>query len=386
MDGRPSPWPFWLQASMPRPTKRDAGQSLPPQFGGQRPLTMYFVPGGAASSAGGFPGQGMMVPMAMPQQEPPSWGRKRSTARLDDVEDESPERGRTRRRILSKRHASRSDDEEVPQSAKKSSRGRSGPDSDSDADEALANNYRYLGGRAIYGDKAVLPKTQKIKALQQCDEMEYNPLRLSALEDSQIDELVFFATGCSPAVRLSDLKIKKKGQMRQLLVREHLRLKRTSPSRFTLLAADYGNLAAVVKSLGYPEKFLALPEETMGPRSMLGAELPSVKVQQLPPKRGNEAACVEPSSQRIQEEPQLQSGEDRGLGSAKKAKTEDMSLFGQAVKEEPEQELSEEEMRALIDARARKRLEIQLQEEVHAQLALEKAARKQANIAERKRR
>jgi len=123
-------------------------------------------------------------------------------------------------------------------------------------DDFLSTNYRYLGGKHIFGDKTVWPKTQKIKCLMKFDVSEFNPLRLASMDDHVIDELMFVTTGCTPMLKLSDLKVTTKGKLRHLLHKEYLRLRQREPNRLKMLAGDYSNLSDVCAKLGYPEKFL----------------------------------------------------------------------------------------------------------------------------------
>lgn len=123
------------------------------------------------------------------------------------------------------------------------------------SDDDIPNSYRFLGGKHIFGDKAVLPKTQKVKALKRCNESEFNPLRLAAMEDHEVDELLFLATNCPPTLRLSELKIRKKGELRALLKKEYERTMRHHPTRMSTLAPDYSNLGEVATKTGYPVKF-----------------------------------------------------------------------------------------------------------------------------------
>ena len=73
-------------------------------------------------------------------------------------------------------------------------------------DDILSTNYRYLGGKHIFGYKIVWPKTQKIKCLLKFDVSGFNPLRLASMDNHVIDELTFITTGCIPTLKLFDLR------------------------------------------------------------------------------------------------------------------------------------------------------------------------------------
>lgn len=108
----------------------------------------------------------------------------------------------------------------------------------------------------MYGDRCVLPKAQKVNVLFRCDPQEYSPLRLASMGENTMDMLFYVVTGCPPCLRLADLKVANKKQLRDLFHKEFLRLKGVEPTRLRMLSGDYSNLEEVCMNLGYPKKFL----------------------------------------------------------------------------------------------------------------------------------
>ena len=269
---------------MPRPRLRDIGSSLPAGFGGQTNLSMWWQPPQPAWTPSHGPGMnpshgpGMMTapfshsmhqhhmimqpqqPMmnmgfGCPQQGAPRMPRGCSQGSDMDRSSSPPSSRKSRFTDTSTRASSHldSDDDSLIGGGQHPKKKLRRHESD---DDILSTNYRYLGGKHIFGDRIVWPKTQKIKCLMKFDVSEFNPLRLASMDDHVIDELIFITTGCIPTLKLSDLKVSTKGKLRHLLHKEYLRLKQREPNRMKMLAGDYSNLTDICQKLGYPEKFL----------------------------------------------------------------------------------------------------------------------------------
>lgn len=241
---------------MPRPKARDIGASLPAGFGGQQSLSaMWFQPPSSCGPPAGWTQQPIV-------QAPPGIVFAPSSTVAEDEKRGRFRRMRSRRsrsatttRSRRKGGSSWSDSDSASRSRMGSAKKRRKRRATS-SDDDIPNSYRWLGGKHIYGDKACLPKAQKVKALKKCNEEEFNPLRLAAMEDHNIDELMFLATNCPPTLRLSDLKIRRKGDLRDLLGKEYQRTMKHHPSRMSTLAPDYSNLSEVARKAGYPARFL----------------------------------------------------------------------------------------------------------------------------------
>lgn len=237
---------------MPKSKQRD--RTLPPGFGGQPSVASMWFP-----QAGFLPGG---MPMANMMQMPNMMtGMHPMQSIAEAMGSDSGASANHRRNKMkseseneSRRSPSFSDDSVVGESVRKKKR-RKCTSNGSDAD-IVSSNYRYLGGKHIYGEKTTWPKVQKIKVLRRCNEDEYNPLRLASMEDHTIDQLVFLAANCPPSLKIADLKIRTKGELRKLLQREYVRVSQHQPSRFKMLSPDYANLEEIVIALGYPKKFL----------------------------------------------------------------------------------------------------------------------------------
>ena len=226
---------------MPRPRLRDIGSSLPAGFGGQTNLSMWWQPpqpGWTPSHGPGMHpshGPGMMTapfshsmmhqphmmmqpqqPMmnmgfGCPQQGAPRMPRGCSQGSDMDRSSSPPSSRKSRFTDTSTRASSHldSDDDSLIGGGQHPKKKLRRHESD---DDILSTNYRYLGGKHIFGDRIVWPKTQKIKCLMKFDVSEFNPLRLASVDDHVIDELIFITTGCTPTLKLSDLKGEHQGQ------------------------------------------------------------------------------------------------------------------------------------------------------------------------------
>ena len=120
-----------------------------------------------------------------------------------------------------------------------------------DDDHKLPSAYRVLGCLWKFGARAVIPRKLKTTVLQQVDPQEWTCFRLALLDEVQIDCLIFIVTGAKPTTRISDLGCKTKGQLRDALVREALRIARAHPERKTGLGADLKNAVTEALRLGY---------------------------------------------------------------------------------------------------------------------------------------
>lgn len=152
-------------ASMPRPKGRDIGASLPPGFGGQQSLAMWFGPPGSASSQGGWMPSGMMpMPPGMmfaggggarhPVME--GDGRSRSRRRRRP-RAHSSSRSR-RRRSPSESGSGAMSDESIICGSTKKPRKTARPAS---SDDDIPNSYRFLGGKHIFGEKPCSRKPRR---------------------------------------------------------------------------------------------------------------------------------------------------------------------------------------------------------------------------------
>lgn len=255
---------------MGKPKRRDS--TVPPGFGGHQTVSsMWFPHNGYLPSGMGMPPGMMPMPSMMHGQAPRaipasslSSGSAGGSERRKRMKSESD---------IESRSLSLSRDSVVGESTRKKKKRRKTSGNRSD-DDVISSNYRFLGGKHINGEKTTWPKVQKIKVLRKCNEDEFNPLRLASMEDDVIDQLVYLATNCPPSLKIADLKINTKGELRRLLKREHDRLAQHQPVRFKMLSPDYGNLEEVVVALGYPKRFL-MSAAGMGVAAQV-AEMPSI--------------------------------------------------------------------------------------------------------------
>lgn len=239
-----------------------------------------------------------------------------------------------------------------------------------DQEDLVPTGARYLGGRHIYGEKVVLAKVYKMKALGKCNVEEFNPLRLASLDEHTIDMLVFWATDCAPTVKISDLKTHKMKDIYKMLLLEHQRIQRTQPMRMKMVSPDYANLAAVVTSLGFPKKFLMdAPITTVDGSSQPGlpvvafmppGDLTATKAQGSPGSSVAQQACKQGG---------VAASEQTQMVAVKQEISE--SIEGMAAN------INEQQMQALRD-QVRAQIMAESREELRAQIIKEEMSRHQA--------
>ena len=125
-----------------------------------------------------------------------------------------------------------------------------------DDDQRISTAYRVLGCSWKNGVRATVPKKLKGSVATYMDEEEWSMFRLSLLDDSETDMLLFILTGIPPVSRLSDLHIKTKGEFRRALSKEGKRVQKAQPERLSGLAHDLSNLETVAIKLGYDKAWL----------------------------------------------------------------------------------------------------------------------------------
>ena len=84
----------------------------------------------------------------------------------------------------------------------------------------------------------------------------WNALRLSPLDENEIDYLMFILFMVVLQVNVGDLQVVTKGLLYEMLLEEHCRIQRQHPHGFAALAADHTNAKACAIELGFPKKYV----------------------------------------------------------------------------------------------------------------------------------
>ena len=122
--------------------------------------------------------------------------------------------------------------------------------------DQLHQNYKFIGGAHIHGQRNIVPISLRMRALEYIDESEWNVMRTQGLSDFAVDLLMYAVTGCLPTLRLAVVRATTKSRLFELLKKEAMRLKKHFPNRLQGLASDLSNLEQVVVQLGFPQHLM----------------------------------------------------------------------------------------------------------------------------------
>ena len=128
--------------------------------------------------------------------------------------------------------------------------------------QKICTSYRFMGALWLHGKRQTLPKKFKTAAIMFINPKVWNALRLSLLDDNEVDYLMFVLFMVVPQVNVGDLQVNTKGHLYDMLLEEHIRIQRQHPHRFAALAADLSNVKACALELGYPKKYVQPEENT----------------------------------------------------------------------------------------------------------------------------
>lgn len=192
-------------------------------------VSLSMVPGGMPSYM--MPGT-MTAPTAQvanPQQVQPQMNYALPATSSDGASS-------SRKRSRSSSSTSSSSEDKKHKKHKKKVAAAHAKACDDDASN-LSPAYKFLGAVHLHGKKAVLPRFQRQVLAMRIDP-EFTLARTSILEDSQLDALLFILTGCLPTLCIYDLRIKTKGDLRDMMIKEFHRVKRMQPERGMGLYCD----------------------------------------------------------------------------------------------------------------------------------------------------
>lgn len=122
-------------------------------------------------------------------------------------------------------------------------------------DDDLSGSYKYFGAAQIYGKRSVLPLRIRLGTINAFDPDVYNPIRCSALSETEVDYLIFVLFNVKPSALVASFQCKTNGALKRLMATEGHRILRAQPSRHAGLAADLSNLKYVAEQLGFPANF-----------------------------------------------------------------------------------------------------------------------------------
>ena len=127
----------------------------------------------------------------------------------------------------------------------------------------LCTSYSHLGCWWLWpqGWRTTIPKAYKKLAAMWIHPRVWNAVRLSRLNDQEVDRLCDILFGILPDCDVRGLLCERKEDFWQTLLEEHNRLMEAQPQRCNALAADLSNVEAVALTLGLPNHFIPSPEQ-----------------------------------------------------------------------------------------------------------------------------
>ena len=161
-----------------------------------------------------------------------------------------------------------------------------------DGHERVSTSYRFLGGVWKRNPRTVLPRKVRASMLTAFNPELYTPVLLAGKPEEVIDELLFIVGGLTPATRIVDLQRERKRDVREMFIKEAVRMQRICPTRLSTLAGDLENTAVVAMHLGAPMEEM-LPSRRLQRGQCLS--LPTETLSVLAPTLGTGAA-VAPSA------------------------------------------------------------------------------------------
>ena len=141
-----------------------------------------------------------------------------------------------------------------------------------DGDNKLSSSYVWFGAVFRYGQRKSLPKKFRLSCIVWMNPDIWTPIRISNLSEDEVDMLIYLLTSVKAETRISDLQCATKYELRELLVRESMRLLTAQPERLTSLSSDLTNVARVAYDHGYPVS-------SMSPAIMNSIGIADIKVQ-----------------------------------------------------------------------------------------------------------
>jgi hypothetical protein len=123
-----------------------------------------------------------------------------------------------------------------------------------DSKDVLSSSYRYLGQRWQHNSRTVIPRGLAASCLSYIDTELFSDVQLAQVDDDTLDELVYIRTGLLPSTRITDLRCRTKGELRNTIANEGRRTMLSYPDRLTPLARNFSNTAEVAQRYGMPIK------------------------------------------------------------------------------------------------------------------------------------
>lgn len=121
-----------------------------------------------------------------------------------------------------------------------------------DGTHKISTAYQWFGGVHKHGMRKALTKKIRLSCIIWINPDTWTPIRLAVLSEEQVDMLCFLLCTVKPDTKVADLQCSNKHELRECLLREHLRLITAQPERLSSLASDLSNIEIIAHSHGYP--------------------------------------------------------------------------------------------------------------------------------------
>ena len=147
-------------------------------------------------------------------------------------------------------------------------------------DEKISPSYKFMGAPHMHGERCVVPKARKHKALLKINPKIFSTPKLSVLTHFGTDLAIYLTTGVLLVCQVRDLKAKTEGHFYEVLVAESESLLRRMPDRLQHLQSDLSNLFLVARHAGYPAEFIEGAGATFIPGFNCATMSPTAQVDQ----------------------------------------------------------------------------------------------------------